>query len=980
MAQSASTEIPSPASPDGLPIQDIVLIKGNQGAKVTALKKSLVKHLGGDAGLYPTLASGNTFDADTEAALRNWQASIGLVPDGVAGPCTCSALGLFDLPPLAVTLTTTSVKVVFPTATQASNISKNLPYIESAMAAFGLTDIEMIAVALGTIRAESEGFVPIAEMVSKFNTLSGQPAFSAYEGKKSLGNTQPGDGARFRGRGYVQLTGRHNYETYGAVLDVPLTAVPDIACSPEVAACLLAAYLHANQAALRKALRKHDLAAARKVVNGGSHGLARFKDTYEKFVALWAPAARGIPAKKTGKRTTARIAPPSAAALRRANLKVNRDAVDLRDRQYMPPPHTVAAQYPPDRLIKDFISNYTAAKLVLDQGQEGACTGFGLASVINYLLWVNLGAGSKLDSVSPRMLYKFARRYDEYEGEDYEGSSCRGALKGWFYNGVCRETLWPYNKGANSLPKIGWDIDAREQSLGVYYRIDITSIVDLQAAINAVGAIYVSAYTHAGWDELKTRATPPKAHKDLPVIEYNGTPSREGGHAFALVGFNRDGFVLQNSWGGDWGAGGFAVLTYAEWLANAMDAWVVAMGVPGVVAGRLTGGGPAASTNAAARAQPGWWDEETAYQHSIVLGNNGRVNHYLTRDSVSHSLQYQACVAPDEWFRQQATRKKRLVIYVHGGLNSESDAIARARAMGRYFTGNGCYPLFMVWKSGLLESITNILQDRVRPRAVQPGLAGNWVTENISDPVLEKTVGRELAKPLWSQMKENAAMASLPGRGADLLVNAIRSLAGSWGDDFELHLVGHSAGSIMLGKMLGNLAQKELIHLVKSCHLYAPACSVAFANKEYAPHQEVLQNLYLDILSDKLEVGDHVAHIYQKSLLYFVSNALDAEARTPILGLANVFDTDYSRWDGAAVTIEALEAWRHAARSSKLKSRMTIHNADEFVTRATKSGGGEKVEKASHGGFDNNVAVISQTLQRITGAKLAMPVDDLVGF
>ncbi len=364
-------------------------------------------------------------------------------------------------------------------------------------------------------------------------------------------------------------------------------------------------------------------------------------------------------AKKSAQGATTGAAPArDIAALRRANLNVKADGVDLRDREYIPPPHALAERFPPDRDMKKFIGKYAAANLLLDQGQEGACTGFGLACVINYVRWASAGAPDTFESVSPRMLYKFARRYDEYEGENYEGSSCRGALKGWFHHGVCLETFWQYDQGPNRLPRPGWDLDAQEQTLGVYYRIDIKSIIDMQAAINEVGAIYVSAYTHDGWDALENSKTPPRSHKDLPVIDYNGIPARDGGHAFALVGFNRAGFIIQNSWGNGWGASGFAVLGYADWLAHGMDAWVVAMGVPGVVAGRLTGGKKAPGKTAATQSPAGWWDEEKAYQHSIVLGNNGRVNHYATRDSVSHTLQYQACVAPDEWFRQQPGNKK----------------------------------------------------------------------------------------------------------------------------------------------------------------------------------------------------------------------------------------------------------------------------------------------------------------------------------
>lgn len=950
-------------------IKMLLLMRGNTGKEVATLKKSLRKALGEGAAAYPGLAAGNEFDADTQTALRAWQSGVGLVADGIAGPRTLSALGITPAHKLAVSVDTALVNKLFP-YTKTSNIARNLPYVTAALAAFGLTDANMISVALGTIRAETEGFVPIAELPSHFNTLPGQAAFSAYEYR--LGNKNPGDGARYRGRGFVQLTGRDNYEKYGKVLDIALADNPDCACAPEVAACLLAAYLDANREKLAKALEKDDLKAARKVVNGGSHGLERFSDTFRMAQKLWAAKPLvGAPA---------RAAAPIAA--RRASLNVKRDAADLRDRQYLPPPRSLPQIFPADVDIRHFMGAYTQAGLILDQGQEGACTGFGLACVVNYLRWQSAGMPKKLESVSPRMLYHFARRFDEYEGENYDGSSCRGALKGWYHNGVCLESGWPYAEGSDTLPRSGWDKDAVERTLGVYYRIDPQAITDLQAAIQEVGAIYASSYTHKGWDTVKTSAKPPASHATLPVIAYDGKPSRSGGHAFALVGFNRTGFVIQNSWGDHWGASGFAVISYPDWLAHAMDVWVAAMGVPGVVAGRLASGDKEKAGAVSAAARTNWWDEATAYRHSIVLGNDGRVNRYDKLDGVTRTLQNQACVMPDSWFRQNPHEKKRLVIYAHGGLNSEADAIHRARAMGRYFLGNGCYPLFLVWKSGLLESLGNILAEKVSPGAAgMAGGIGGWLTDKVSDPVVEKTIGRPLARPLWSEMKENAELASEGGRGGDLLTEALRALAGSWGDKFELHLMGHSAGSIILGRLLDNLAQKGLADSVQSVHLYAPACTVAFANRHYAPHEKIMEKLHLDILGDQREQDDNVAFVYQKSLLYFVSNALEADLRMPILGMENVFNPQYSGWNGSSITAETLTNWRNAAEISALKNRLTIHNKEKILTRrANGADVPEKTESASHGGFDNDVEVIGKTLERITGAPLAMPIDDLVGF
>src|SRR5206468_2004384 len=110
-------------------------------------------------------------------------------------------------------------------------------------------------------------------------------------------------------------------------------------------------------------------------------------------------------------------------------------------------------------------------------------------------------------------------------------------------------------------------------------------------------------------------------------------------------------------------------------------------------------------------------------------------------------------------------------------------------------------------------------------------------------------------------------------RGGDLLVDAIKILADTWGDAFELHLVGHSAGSIALGHLLSALrarkrpelgAGRALADCVSSVHLYAPACTVEFANKHYASDAATMKKLWLDVLTDKIERNDNVVQIYRK--------------------------------------------------------------------------------------------------------------------
>ncbi len=957
-------------------------VRGDRGAQVRRLRKELAQQLGHDAREFTGLARGDVIDAGVEAAARRWQAGVGLIADGVVGPRCQSVLGLRKLLPTEVALDPDLVQRLFP-ATKPANIKRYLPYLAAALASYGLRDRTMICAALGTIRAESEGFLPIAEMQSQLNTRAGQAPFGIYDRRRDLGNNQPGDGARFRGRGFVQLTGRANYLRYGLALGVDLIDRPDLANAPEVAASLLARYLADQADALRAALLAGQFVLARKMVNGATHGLERFRDVFVRADEVWpepnlAALAQAAPRRAGTRRSMAASATSTAIPVSARKLDVSKDPVDLRDREYTPAPRGLLDRFPLDTDVRQFLPTYGRAGLILDQGQEGACTGFGLACVVNYLRWRKSDLPARMESVSPRMLYNFARRYDEYAGEDYEGSSCRGALKGWFNHGVCLEVDWPY-AGASTLPRYGYAQRARATPVGVYYRVDRKSITDMQAAIQEVGAVYASAYTHEGWSQLPMRSRAPTGHANIAEIPFDGRPSEIGGHAFALVGFNGNGFVIQNSWGKAWGSGGFALLTYADWLANAMDAWVVAMGVPGVVAGRVGTQGGAAAGSKAGRAggQIGWWSRELAYQHSVVLGNDGRVKRYLTEDELSRTLLHQAAGLPDQWFRTQApSGPRRLVIYAHGGLNREDAAIERARAMGRHYLGNGCYPLFLVWKTGLMESLGHIISDAFGQQKTLAGGVAEWMSERC-DLLIEKSIGRPMARPIWSEMKENAELAFGTGRGGDLLITALQKLCDTWGDEFELHLVGHSAGAIILGHLLSALAARGLSGRVRSMHLHAPACTVQFANLHYAPQADLMKRLYMRILSDRVERNDTVAAIYRKSLLYLVSNALEIDLRTPILGLANAFNPDYKGWDGTSSAGESLRAWQQAVAAAGLLNdgRLRVMDHDKVLAALP-----DRRIQATHGSFDNDIATMRETLLHIIGSEPQRVVDDLRGF
>src|SRR6185503_12166757 len=188
------------------------------------------------------------------------------------------------------------------------------------------------------------------------------------------------------------------------------------------------------------------------------------------------------------------------------------------------------------------------------------------------------------ERVSARMLYEMAKRNDEWAGSTYEGSSIRGAIKGFYRNGVCTDARAPDDPGTKD-----WALtyvmakEARETRLGAYLRLE-PDISDYHAALNEVGVIYASAQIHTGWD-----------HPVDGCITPNGKPV--GGHAFAIVGYDDQGFWILNSWGDKWGKEGLARWTYRDWAATIMDAWVLQLGVRAPDAfGAVPRAGPSSAT------------------------------------------------------------------------------------------------------------------------------------------------------------------------------------------------------------------------------------------------------------------------------------------------------------------------------------------------------------------------------------------------
>lgn len=251
---------------------------GSKGTAVKNLQKKLK-----ELGFNPGVIDGD-FGPGVQAAVLAFQKSKGLLADGTAGPRTLAALGLVEnsnLPSVVDKVTATMVSKMFPFA-PVDNIKKYLPSILKALEDEELGDKNMVLMALATIRAETGRFLPIDEGKSKYNTSPGGHPFDLYDNRTDLGNKGNGDGDKFKGRGFIQLTGRSNYTKFSKTLGLgtELVKKPELANDPEIAAKILALFIKDKERRIKEALLDGDLRLARKLVNGGSHGLADFTEAY----------------------------------------------------------------------------------------------------------------------------------------------------------------------------------------------------------------------------------------------------------------------------------------------------------------------------------------------------------------------------------------------------------------------------------------------------------------------------------------------------------------------------------------------------------------------------------------------------------------------------------------------------------------------------------------------------------------------------
>ena len=156
-------------------------------------------------------------------------------------------------------------------------IERDHVFLKNALVEFKVADPRIAAAIIATIATEDPFFDQYEEPESMARGRDGK-----------FGNTEPGDGLKFRGRGYIGLTGRPNYSRMSERLGLgrQLIENPELAKSPEIASRIAVRFMLDGEPRLTTALDAGDLAAVRRVVTGGTHLVKPFSDRYEKVLEV----------------------------------------------------------------------------------------------------------------------------------------------------------------------------------------------------------------------------------------------------------------------------------------------------------------------------------------------------------------------------------------------------------------------------------------------------------------------------------------------------------------------------------------------------------------------------------------------------------------------------------------------------------------------------------------------------------------------
>ncbi len=494
--------------------------------------------------------------------------------------------------------------------------------------------------------------------------------------------------------------------------------------------------------------------------------------------------------------------PPRAAAGADAVAKglVGRDPQDVRDLIYRPslgllPERFLCAALDPAQ------KDYAGIFRLRDQKKTPTCVGQALAALIDIQRIESYrqqgdpaGARQNVQPSSADMLYAMALEIERHEAGQtvQEVFSLRSGLKGFYNSGVCSEATWNQRPLARKgqffdSTSVAVSVEARKLTLGAYYRVR-SFINDMHTALVEAGALYVSAQVHDGWQALSDG-----------VIGAAGETTY--GHAFAIVGYDANGFLVLNSWGGGWGgyrfAGGpplpgIALWPYTDWAANVLDAWALRLAAPTPDAFRFAIGQHGSAMFGADQPALG----APSVRRLEVLG------HYLHLDDGRHVTtgaypSSRRCL--ETTLEYLETKKKRdevrhIRLTLHGDTRRLEEVMWRLASEIAADKAQGFHAISLVWANGLISGAAEALKPLFEHAAAIAN--GN---KDDADARIEKMT-RPVGRALWRDVRRQAQIAARQTGDATHALTALVELCLK--TDRRLHLQTEGAGVLLLVALL----------------------------------------------------------------------------------------------------------------------------------------------------------------------------------
>jgi len=304
----------------------------------------------------------------------------------------------------------------------------------------------------------------------------------------------------------------------------------------------------------------------------------------------------------------------------------------------------------------------------------------------------------------------------------------------------------------------------------------------------------------------------------------------------------------------------------------------------------------------------------------------------------------------------------KFVVYAHGGLVSEAHGLRQAQVhidWWKLSEKEGIYPIYFVWKTGLCETIAQLL-----------GLASKGTRDMaaaraaITDPILAAIARRLGGESIWSGMKRDAEQAVLDGGVAYYVATQMKNFCKQYDGRVELHAVGHSAGSIFhshyipLSTTLGNpefTTTSFMAPAVRSDTFLDLLCMDGESGKRRVLKPEV-GDLAIFTMKKDFERNDNCIGIYRQSLLYLVYHAFEPVQETPILGLE-----------------ESLRAEPTLVSLLGLGGKQASH-AEVIWSPSRVDTGRSATQAIHHGDFSSDAPSLNSILRRVLGASDTDPI------